>query len=871
MAITQAQLNDLYKLAVGMFDAAPGVTFIDAWAQSLTSGMTISDIYRALARSPEFESLDPAFARTTTNEQFANAYVDQLLGNTVSAPNRAIALNFVLGRLNNGMSRAETIQNAVEVLDAIASTDPNFGAAAQRFDNRVLVAAHFTEVVGVTTTDLSVLRNSIAGVTEDPNTVIRDGGPIPIPAQPFVLTTKPDTVLGTVFSDVIFGVIDAATPGNSTFTAADSVNGASSTSDTLRIVVTAGIGSLPSAQVTNVEEFFIRDLGVGGTYNFSLYDGETLVANDRSTAAVTLSDVAPGAAITIQGHGVTILGATTFTMANATAPITLNIDGKVTAGNITRNQSGAATVVINSMSSDNTVDTIDLDTGKALTGLTINARTGALTATLADDYAANAKLTITGSNTVDLLGAALSANFVDVDASAQTRGGTRVLLSANTTSFTGGSGNDVVAIDRAVVFDTTGKLTGGTGIDTLRVADQAQLTAGTAANITGFDVLRIADDNDNAPDRFDTSLPAGIVGVELDAISAGDAATLDSLNATRASAITIRGNQTAGPIFNVGGASTVGQLDTLGISINDGVTAKNTITAANLTAPGVETVSFTTSDNLTLESMTGLTGLTNISVTGPGNVSLTTGALALNANTTIDAAGVTGTVTIDAAAASGKGVAIIGSSPKANTLSGSAQDDVLSGGSANDTFKGGNGIDSISISQGGDDMINFEGIVVTANGDIVTGFTAGVFSPVNGVDRLEMADADATTAFSATSGKMQTTTAVPSAAGTFNTATNNILELAFELPGNSGPNDLDTPAALDGTALLAALGQTLSVSASANAGYVIAYQENKAYLYHLVEGIDPDAAVAAADLALVGRFDNVAVGAFDATNFVDAV
>jgi hypothetical protein len=245
--------------------------------------------------------------------------------------------------------------------------------------------------------------------------------------------------------------------------------------------------------------------------------------------------------------------------------------------------------------------------------------------------------------------------------------------------------------------------------------------------------------------------------------------------------------------------------------------------------------------------------------------------LALNANTTIDAAGVTGTVTIDAAAASGKGVAIIGSSPKANTLSGSAQDDVLSGGSANDTFKGGNGIDSISISQGGDDMINFEGIVVTANGDIVTGFTAGVFSPVNGVDRLEMADADATTAFSATSGKMQTTTAVPSAAGTFNTATNNILELAFELPGNSGPNDLDTPAALDGTALLAALGQTLSVSASANAGYVIAYQENKAYLYHLVEGIDPDAAVAAADLALVGRFDNVAVGAFDATNFVDAV
>jgi hypothetical protein len=45
MPITAAQQMQLYKLAVGMFDAAPGLTYIDAWALSLDSGMTISAIY----------------------------------------------------------------------------------------------------------------------------------------------------------------------------------------------------------------------------------------------------------------------------------------------------------------------------------------------------------------------------------------------------------------------------------------------------------------------------------------------------------------------------------------------------------------------------------------------------------------------------------------------------------------------------------------------------------------------------------------------------------------------------------------------------------------------------------------------------------
>ena len=168
--------------------------------------------------------------------------------------------------------------------------------------------------------------------------------------------------------------------------------------------------------------------------------------------------------------------------------------------------------------------------------------------------------------------------------------------------------------------------------------------------------------------------------------------------------MTIAGTQTVGPEFVVSGATTVGQLDTLSIKIDDGTTAKNTITVANITAAGVETINVASVDNFTLQAATGLTAMTKLALSGAGNVNVTTGGLALNVNTVIDASAVTGTVTINASGATANGLAIMGSSTKANTITGTNQADVITGGSANDTITHGNGIDTINISQGGDDL-----------------------------------------------------------------------------------------------------------------------------------------------------------------------
>ena len=73
---------------------------------------------------------------------------------------------------------------------------------------------------------------------------------------------------------------------------------------------------------------------------------------------------------------------------------------------------------------------------------------------------------------------------------------------------------------------------------------------------------------------------------------------------------------------------------------------------------------------------------------------------------------------------------------------------------------------------------------------------------------------------------------------------------------------------VDGTALLASLGQTLAITATTNTGFIVAYQAGNAYIYHAVEGGDGDANFAAVDIALVGVLNGVAVGALVADNFV---
>lgn len=566
-------------------------------------------------------------------------------------------------------------------------------------------------------------------------------------SQSFTLTTAADNFTGGGANDTFTAYISAIGP-NSTLNATDVLNGGGGTDTLVLTVDGVGAGAFPAATITGIEVFRINETGgTDGVYDFAAVSAETSVVNNKSTDAVTFNNIGTGASLSIVGDGAVTNGATTFTMAAATNAVTLNLQGGLKGGaNITRNQTGAATVVINSTGGANAVGVIDLDTATALSGLTINATTN-LTGALAADYAAASTLTVTGAGQVDLSAATLSTNFSQISSAAQTAGGLIVKVGA-LTKFTGGAGNDGVYVDALVYNNPAITAVGGGGTDTVRFTDQAALTATTALYLTGFEVIALADDNDGALDTFDASLMAGIQSFVLDADSAGDGYSVTNLSVAQAGAITISGAQTVAPTLAL--ANAAGGTDVVSITVNDGLAAVNTLSVANLNIASVETVNLALTDNLTLSSIAGLTGFTKLAVTGAGALNLTTGALAVNPATTIDASAATGTVTINASAATGNGLTLKGSATQANTLTGTTQADTIVGGDGVDILTGRGGNDTLTGGNGADIFV-VTNLTQAANGtDSYTDFNFG--TATTAVDQIRVDVTSTTIRFGTASG-----------------------------------------------------------------------------------------------------------------------
>lgn len=578
----------------------------------------------------------------------------------------------------------------------------------------------------------------------------------------FKLTTAIETITGTDGNDLITAYIDASGITD-TLNTSDVINGGNG-SDTLLITTNgADAGAFPVATITGIETVSIQETGgVAGSYDLNSVFNETTVINNKSSDDVNFTNIATGAKLVVAGDGTSVNGNTIFTMSSSIDTIDLTFNGGVTGGNVTRNATGAAAITINSTGAANVVDTLDLDTAKALTALTINASTS-LTATLAADYAANSTLTVTGAGAkVDLSGAALSAAISNVNASALTGS---VLLQVNQadkivdTKFIGGTGNDTLDIGKVKYNSTTLTANGADGVDTLKISDQDTLSATTVKNITNFERLEIYDDNDGNVDTFDASLLKGITTVQIDADSAGDGYNLTNLSASQAMNIVIAGNQTVAPSLNISNATVIGNIDTLGLAIDAGVSG-NAVTVAGINAPGIEFIDLNAIDSFTATTLTGLAALATLTISGSGDVNLTTDKLPLNLNSTIDASSSTGMITVNASAATTNGMSIKGSLSQANVLTGTEQADVLTGGAGADSLTGGGGADTLN---GG---TNTDTLVGGAGSDVLNGgIGADVLNGGAGIDTLNGGSGDDLFSYAVTTDLFDKNALVDSIAG----------------------------------------------------------------------------------------------------------
>jgi hypothetical protein len=324
----------------------------------------------------------------------------------------------------------------------------------------------------------------------------------------------------------------------------------------------------------------------------------------------------------------------------------------------------------------------------------------------------------TAVNLTGTAGITIGALSVDaaavIDASGATGKNTLSVTAGQT--YKGGSGVDVVTLNNGAA--QTKSVDGGAGsADVLVLRNATDFgTAAAAAKLVNFEVLDLGN-------GLSANLAAFTGSAFTSVVLNGGTSALTGVNATQAAAITAKASGT----YTVGvtGATTVGQLDTVAITADDGLAAVNTIT---LTAPvlaGVETLNLTANDNIVVSSLGSALALTAINASGAGSLNITVDQ-ALNVNTVIDAHGIKGTVTVDATTSTANGLKIIGSDTAASTLTGNTtKQNTLVAGAGNNTLKGGSDVDTITAGNGNNTIIGNGGADVITVGDGNNNITAG--------------------------------------------------------------------------------------------------------------------------------------------------
>jgi hypothetical protein len=702
MAITSTQQQLILKLTAGMFNASAGGYMTELSNMLVANNGNVQAMAVQLGNTAAFKSAYPSYL---TGDQFADNYLATVLSGytaatAVSNTNFAWAKSWVAGKYNAGQSVGSIVYDVVSALDGVATTDATWGNSKKMLDNKTTAASTYTITNAGTSTDLTALKATVSSVTSDVATVTAAASTTTT-GSTFTLTTGSDNITGTSSNDTLNGaLVDYQTQANSNLGSTDTIALGAGT-DTMNITTqgtTAVANILNNSIVTGVETINVRSLSTNGTadaLDANNVAGLTTINANLSTQGLTVTNLVTGAVATMTGNGSVTNGALSFGYKTASDAATLNVTGGTTAGAVAITSTPAA-VTINSTGANNTIGTLNV--GGSATGLTINASTGLITGALTG--AALATITVTGAASSsspvtpaanDITSAvqigALSAAVTTIDASAMTAGGASVTLIAGITSFKGGAGVDTVTTSAAALTSTAASIIdAGAGTDVLRLGAAADINTATLAkqyaNFETFDTMAITGST------IDMSL---FTNSTITAIreGGGTAEGLSNVTATQAANVTIYANQATTTTIALKDATTNGNIDTLAITISDGLAAKNTITLADVVAVGTEKINFTAVDNLTVTSLVGSTSFNSSVITGAGNVSLTTGALAITANTTVDASAVTGTFTFSDTAGTANGVKVTGSATGVNTFTGSVTSTIADwfiGGSAADTF-----------------------------------------------------------------------------------------------------------------------------------------------------------------------------------------
>jgi hypothetical protein len=501
--------------------------------------------------------------------------------------------------------------------------------------------------------------------------------------------------------------------------------------------VTGGAGDTTINALTN-GHLEAADSIVGGAGN------DTLVVRDYDTSAgtFTMSGVetlninfaTSGKTLDLEDvTGLTSLivdaGVATNTVANAEAAHALTLaniaSGEVTTINIDFEDAQFDGTNTYSLTLDDMDDDIalSLDTYgtsvEAIETLTINTGSNANTGTISfTDEGANAEtVTITGAAAAKFSGLTSGT----VNASGAT-GAITLTMSAEETSITGGSGNDVILMGTTLTYEDV--IDGGDGTDTLGIGTTAagavlsSAATGNVKNVSNVETLRMTGTvaNDGTAMTIDMSKVAGLLNVDFDAPeNDGTDNNIDISNLLDGATITL--GDTAANNFDLDL-----QFATNTSTNNLTIVFEDANVDALTSGAFLDTATLDTGTTSGGATITTISGFNANSIIAKGSEALTiTNALSTSTNS-FDASAMTAAVDVTASTTSTE---LTGGSA-GDTLTGGSGADVIVGGAGVDTIVGAAAADTITSGSGADNIHITAGLTM----DTILDFTSGTSGDV---------------------------------------------------------------------------------------------------------------------------------------------
>jgi len=506
MAITSAQQTQILKIVVGLFNGGISGTNLSALSKLVDDGMSIAALSDALANNPIF--INEILGGKVTIESQVDILMNNfgvVADNNSASPGSQAKAHF-MARIEGGVGFGSIVNEAVAFL-AKNDLPPEFAPTAALLNNKVLVSEMYAAtnpphdtatmialLVDVTATSPTSRAEAIVFVDNFVSGTVPD----PVPEnKTFTLTSGIDNLGGNNGNDVFIGDEETTSP-------ADTLVGAEGM-DVLQL-----FGTNITPNISGIEKVVYTTPG-----------GDISVADFADVTSVELKNAVPGRMITTsQGQAVTLTNIDiTFGNANGLGNSIRLAGDSITALDLTLDKFGAL-----AEPGELIID------GEALSTLNITGANNASVLTIDSSQQSTnllKTLTITGDQDVSIGGGDLTT----IDASSATG---RIAIQANATdlTFKGGSGDDTIRMFDTLTSGDT--LTGGAGIDMLRVSNGNTVNSASAvANISEFEFF-----NTTGAGTYDLSFlnaNNALIGLRI----SSDNTTVNNINAASTNNIQI--------------------------------------------------------------------------------------------------------------------------------------------------------------------------------------------------------------------------------------------------------------------------------------------------------------------------------------------